>query len=344
MAKEGMNMRKIVQAPMAGVTTPEFVVHCSEAGALGSLGAGYMTEEATSEAIAKIQSMTTEPFSVNLFVPEETTCTNVCAARAYASIRMFEERLGLDAAPLVTPKSSYEEQLDIVCEAQVPYVSFTFGLPKKEHIDRLRNEGIVTLVTATSREEAEKVEALGADVVILQGKEAGGHRGSFTEKGCFVALEQLLRETAHMTIPRIAAGGIATEEDARAMFALGADAIQIGTALLRTKESGAPSLHKEMLGQTKKGDFVYTKAFSGKWAQGIRNTFIEEMKGATIAPYPYQNEWTKRMRSESVRQQNPAYVSMWAGEKGYLAKEGSVEEVLQPFLRAAAQTKKGTGE
>lgn len=331
----------IIQAPMAGVTTPQFVVASCEAGALGSLGAGYMSESETASMIYQIREKTTKPFAVNLFVPEKKTCTNVEAARAYAKIRTYEKRLGLDEQPLNHPKEAYDEQCALCIRERVPYVSFTFGLPSRETVIAMKTKGIRLIGTATSKKEAEAVEARGLDYVVLQSIEAGGHRGSFIEEGQ-TDWRTLLEETSHLFIPRIVAGSIATTDDVKEAYEKGAAGVQVGTALLCATESGASLVHQQALRQSKRGDTTLTKAFSGKWARGIRNTFIDEMKDATIAPYPYQNEWTKRLRKEATRQGNASFVSLWSGTKGYLAEERSVGDILAPFVTLAQFYKKNT--
>lgn len=322
----------IIQAPMAGVSTPEFVIAASKAGILGSFGAGYLNAEQTQKAVDAIQQET-EQFCVNVFVPEENNYTTAQMEEAYAIIRTYEEKLQVEEAPLPEVQQHFYTQLEVLLAAKVPYVSFTFGLPPVQWIERFKQQGTILIGTATTTKEAIANEQAGMDYIVLQGIEAGGHRGSFIE-GEQVPLHELISATKpHITTPFIAAGGIATAQDVQEMLSLGAQAVQIGSALLATTESGASAIHKKTLLNSQQGDTMLTKAFSGKTARGIRNTFMEEMQTQPIAPYPAQHFLTNRMRQASAQQGNPDFVSMWSGTKGYLAQATSVENVIHQLLK-----------
>lgn len=320
-------MQSIIQAPMAGVSTPAFVIAAQQAGILGSFGAGYLTAEQTKDAIDEIKKVTSN-FAVNVFVPEATAFTTAQMEEAYATIRPFEQQLGLEAQPLPAVQQHFHSQLEVILEAQISHVSFTFGIPPAKWIERFKAQGTIMIGTATTVEEAIANERAGMDMIVVQGIEAGGHRGTFLT-GEQLPLKQLLKQVQRaVTTPLIAAGGIATKAQIAYYLAKGATAVQLGTALLAANESGASDIHKESLLASKEGDTVLTRAFSGKTARGLANTFTTQMTTAPIAPYPAQHFLTARMRSASAKQHNPNFVSMWSGTNGHLAKADSLQAII----------------
>lgn len=323
----------VIQAPMAGVTTPQFAAACSNAGALGSIGAGYLSAKALTEAIQQMKQLTSRPFQVNLFVPEHQEASELQLQRAKQALQQIAETLGTPQWTASWSCPDLEGQIQAVIDGQVPVCSFTFGIPEQHLIDRLKQHGVFLIGTATTAEEARLIEQAGMDAVVLQGIEAGGHRGSFTD-GENLPLETLLAETKdHVQIPIIAAGGIAAREHIEYFLANGAAAVQIGTALLASDESSANPFYKQALLQAKEHSTVLTTAFSGKPARGIENTFMIQMKNASIAPYPFQNDLTKALRAAALTAGQPEYMSLWAGENVHLIQQGTVAELLQSLYR-----------
>ena len=319
----------IIQAPMAGVTTPGFVAAAAEAGALGSIGAGYLSAEETRAFIREVKRQTRKPFAVNLFVPEKVKMNQLYLREAYEALQPIGKQLGMPfwKAPLSKPE--FDEQVQTVVEEGVKICSFTFGLPDEETIRLLKENDVVLIGTATTVEEAELAEQAGMDAVVAQGSEAGGHRGSFSGELTFIPLRELLVDVvATVQIPVIAAGGIATKEGMDSALSAGAQAVQIGTALLASVESGAHPLYKQAVLEAEEGSTVLTKAFSGKSARGIHNQFIVDMKEAVIAPYPYQNDLTKEIRKAAAQQGKKDFMSLWAGENVHLSIEGKLKEIL----------------
>ena len=197
----------------------------------------------------------------------------------------------------------------------------------------MKPHGIFLIGTATTVEEAKLAEQRGMDAVVVQGSEAGGHRGSFHGKLTLKPLNELLIDCINaIEIPVIAAGGIANKEMLETALSAGAQAVQIGTALLATNESGAHSLHKQAVLNSTEGNTTLTTAFSGKTARGIKNRFISEMKDAKSAPYPYQNDLTKEIRKEAAKQGESDFMSMWAGENVHLTTAGTVKEIIKKFI------------
>lgn len=322
----------IIQAPMAGITTPEFVAASAEAGILGSIGAGYLTAEASRDMIREVKGLTDKPFAVNLFIPERIKIDQEQLRQAYLALQPIGKKLGMPFWKAPLSETGFDKQVDVIIEEGVPICSFTFGIPDQVTIQKLKEAGVLLIGTATTKEEAIAVEEAGVDAVVAQGSEAGGHRGSFIGEE-YVPLHQLLSEVVEaVKIPVIAAGGIANKEQMVAVIRLGAQAVQIGTALLATDESGAHPSYKKAVIEATENNTMITKAFSGKSARGIRNSFMDMMANAPIAPYPYQNDLTKKIRSEAARLGKPEFLSLWAGENVQEATSGTVKEIIGNFF------------
>lgn len=324
----------IIQAPMAGVTTPKFVAACAEEGILGSIGAGYLDGEQTKSFIQEVKKLTKKPFAVNLFVQEEPRIDINVLQKARMALQPFYDELGLSPVQSVMSKEVFEEQVQAVLDENVAICSFTFGIPSADVIRRLKDNNVYVIGTATTLEEAKRVEQAGLQAVVLQGGEAGGHRGSFTEPMQLIGLHDLLQQiVGQISIPIIAAGGIITKEDVSKALAMGAQAIQIGTALLVADECEISPLYKNALLESKAQQTTITRAFSGKPARGLANGFTERMKDAVVAPYPLQNDLTTTIRKESAKQGKAEYLSMWMGEKSYLVKQpGTVKSIIEKLL------------
>lgn len=323
----------IIQAPMAGVTTPEMVISSLEVGILGSIGAGYMSADATRDFIRHVKKFSNKPFLINLFaheVPPIVQHEITIAKQALIDARI-DEHIKRDEVKL--SKAQYDEQLAVVLEEGVAACSFTFGLPTIPQIRRLKEKGIFVLVTATSIEEVEIANQLDIDGICLQGKEAGGHRGSFVEPFQYVSLQDLFLQATHITDkPLIVAGGISTKEQMDYYLKAGAEAVMLGTVLLVSDESGAPSAHKERILRAEVDETVVTTTFSGKPARGIYNSFIEKMEMMPVAPFPYQNDLTKGIRARAATEHNAENMSLWAGMNLHHAKAGSVKEIIARFV------------
>jgi nitronate monooxygenase len=336
----------IIQAGMAGgITTPELVSSVSNAGGLGNLGAGYMTPEAMEHSIKEIKRLTSQTFGVNVFVPEYPHATEEDVAEANKRLEPFRNELQIKQK--VTPeldRTLFDKQIEVLMNEEVPVVSFTFGVPPREVIKELKKEGIVVIGTATTVEEAIINEEHGVDMVVAQGSEAGGHRGTFS--GAFghamIGTMSLVPQVAdHVKIPVIAAGGIMDGRGTMAAFALGAEGVQLGTAFVTCQESGAKAQHKEAVLNTKETDTVVTSVFSGKPARGIRNSFIEEMEkgdGHGLLAYPLQNMLTKEIRKEAARQNHPEYMSLWSGQSPRLSSSQSASSIVKSIISYLEKT------
>ncbi|MFL1996904.1 nitronate monooxygenase [Lysinibacillus irui] len=324
----------IIQAPMAGVTSPKFVAACAEAGLLGSIGAGYLDGEQTKQFIQEVKKLTTKPFAVNLFVQEDPKIDIEVLQQARMALQPFYDELGLSPVQSVVSKDVFTGQVQAVIEEKVAICSFTFGIPSAEVLQQLKDNGIYTIGTATTLEEAKLVEQAGMDAVVLQGGEAGGHRGSFTDPIQLIPLDALLQQVAgQIAIPMIAAGGLVTKEAIQQALENGAQAVQIGTALLVADECEISPLYKNAVLASNAQQTTITLAFTGKPARGLANEFTKRMKDAIVAPYPLQNYLTTTIRKESAEQGNAEYLSMWMGENSHLVQQtGTVKSIVNKLL------------
>jgi nitronate monooxygenase len=332
----------IIQAPMAGgVTTPELVAAVSNAGGLGSLGAGYMSPTQIREAIREVRKLTEKPFAVNLFVPEvhESTEQEIRDACHIVNRSCPELNCAIDV-----PKKPYapifEEQLSIVLEENIKFFSFTFGMPQPHWLERLSANETITIGTATNLTEAQTLVASGIHIIVAQGKEAGGHRGSFLGSASegLLELKQLISElTAHVNIPVIAAGGIMQGHAIADMLHSGAAAVQLGTAFLTCYESGAHAKYKDILLSQTHDTTVLTSSFSGKLARGIENKFTKRMsaKQESVLPYPIQNALTRPMRTKAAELGNIDFMSLWAGQSAHLCRAMSAEALMHILMLEA---------
>ncbi|MCP8969312.1 NAD(P)H-dependent flavin oxidoreductase [Ectobacillus ponti] len=336
----------IIQAPMAGgVTTAKLVAAVSNAGGLGSIGAGYLHAAQTRELIREVRQLTRNPFSVNLFVPNEFHAEEEEAAAAAQLLQPICEKLGIlydmpQRPDIEAVRAVFDEQVQVVIDEKVPICSFTFGIPSNEIIAKLKRHNVLLIGTATTVAEAAAVEQAGLDLVVLQGSEAGGHRGNFISEfpESIIGLMSLIPQTVdRVGIPVIAAGGIMDGRGLLAALCLGAKGVQMGTAFLTCEESGAPAVYKAALLSASEEETVFTRTFSGKWARGIQNTFMKEMQKheGAVPAFPIQNALTQPIRKAAASQQNPAFMSLWSGQSPRLAKRQSAEALIRSMAAEA---------
>lgn len=332
----------IIQAGMAGgTTTPMLVSSVCNAGGLGTLGAGYMSPQQMRESIRDIRRLTDRPFAVNLFVPEAIHEESILQADAINQImKPYRNQLGIGDPVVNKYMESFDDQLAVVLEEKVPVFSFTFGIPSKETIQELKKNKVIMIGTATTVEEAVELELGGIDIIVGQGSEAGGHRGTFKGKfedslvGTMALIPQFVD---NVKVPVVASGGIMDGRGLMASLVLGAAGVQMGTAFLTCLESGAHSEHKRAIFHSNETSTVLTRTFSGKPARGIKNKFIEEMEPYTdqIPGYPVQNALTKDIRSAAAQQNCPGYMSMWAGQAVRLSQTKSAGEIIEDIMNKA---------
>ncbi|OUC98513.1 nitronate monooxygenase [Streptomyces swartbergensis] len=343
----------IVQAPMAGgVSVPKLAAAVCEAGGLGFLAAGYKTADGMYQEIKQLRSLTGRPFGVNLFMPQpeyaDPAAIDVYAHQLAGEASWYEAELG---DPDSGRDDGYETKLAVLRDNPVPVVSFHFGTPSREVVDALHRVGTFVLVTATTPDEARAVERAGADAVIAQGVEAGGHQGTHRDipetDGSGIGLLSLvaqIRET--VSIPIIAAGGIMRGGQIAAVLAAGASAAQLGTAFLATAESGANALHKQALTNPLFVRTELTRAFSGRPARGLVNRFLREHGPYAPAAYPEIHHLTAPLRKAAAKAGDAQGMALWAGQGHWMARElpaGQLVEVLAGELASAWTALSGGG-
>jgi len=319
----------IVQAGMAGgPTTPELVAAVSNAGALGTIGAGYLKPTELRRQIQAVRTQTNRSFCVNLFIPNSASVEATSLQAMQSRLHTYRTRLGVESADAMPDLSAaaqlFEEQFAVVLEERVPVFQCTFGEPTQEMMAALRQSEVLVIGSATTVREALQLEQRGVDAVTVQGSEAGGHRGTFVgvEEHALVGTMALVPQVVdRVDIPVIAAGGIMDGRGIVASLALGAVGVQLGTAFLTCLESGAHPVHQQAVLQSSDDSTTLTRAFSGKLARGIRNAFSEELSQypEDILPYPVQNALTQDIRRASAVAGNPSYMSLWAGQAAPLA-------------------------
>ncbi|MDY7229408.1 NAD(P)H-dependent flavin oxidoreductase [Hyalangium rubrum] len=311
----------LILAPMAGgPSTPELVAAVSNAGGLGSLGAAYQTPEQLTRDIQRTRELTDKPFGVNLFAGGYKVPAQVDAGPMLALLSEVHEAYGLPPPSLpALPSDPFPEQLEAVLEARPAVFSFTFGIPSREVLARLRTRGIASVGTATTLEEARLLVEAGVDAIAAQGAEAGGHRGTFAspfEQALVPILELVAGMVRAVSVPVIASGGLMDGRDMAAAMKAGSSAVQLGTAFLTCPESGASEAYKRAILAAKQDTTVITRAFSGRPARGLANTFTSRLQGQEqlIPPYPLQNALTRAMRTAGAKRGESGFLSLWAGQ------------------------------
>lgn len=334
----------IIQAPMAGgVTTSKLVAEVSKAGGLGMIGAGYLNPHQAREQIRIIKQLTVNPFGINLFVPEEFDVLEGDVSSANQALQPIRHQLKLppkeqfDFPAIENVHQAFADHVQVVIEEKVPICSFTFGIPSKDVIADLKRHDIFLIGTATTVEEAIENERAGMDAIAVQGSEAGGHRGSFMDgnQEKLIGLMSLIPQVVdEVSIPVIAAGGIMDGRGLMASICLGAHGVQMGTAFLTCLESGAHETHKTAILNAHEDQTVMTRAFSGKWARGIENRFIADMKRHErfLPDFPVQNVLTQDIRKGSAGLKTPEFMSLWSGQSPRLAKEQTAKELIQTVM------------
>jgi nitronate monooxygenase len=287
----------IVQAPLGGgPSTPELASAVSGAGGLGFLAAGYLRAEAVRADIESVRRLTERPFGVNLFAPPGPPADPQAVESYAASLRAEAARHGAEVGDPRHDDDGFEEKLRLLAEERVAVVSLTFGCPSREVVAAMSAAGTEVWVTVTKVSEALTAAATGADVLVVQGVEAAGHRGSFDDEEPgdlgLLALLQLVREA--VDLPLVAAGGLATGRSVAAVLAAGASAAQLGTAFMLTPEAGTSAPHRRAL----RSDMptALTRAFTGRTARGIVNRFLVEHPDAPSA-YPDVHHLTAPLRA-----------------------------------------------
>jgi nitronate monooxygenase len=333
----------VVLGPFGGVSSVVLTAAVSDGGGLGSFGLYGYDGAAIRKTAAELRAATGKPFALNLWVPNGTETNAVPQEdfeRYTAALKPYFEELGIPLPDMPARyMPDYREQVEAVLEARPAVVSFVFGVPAPEVVEEAHRRGIKVVGTATTVAEAVALEAGGVDAVAASGMESGGHRVSFLKPaeesliGTFALVPQVADA---VSIPVIAAGGIADRRGFTAARALGADAVQVGTAFLATQESAAVPAYRDVLRSPAAAHTVLTRTLSGRLARGIPNRIIGELEeAATVAPFPVQNWLTGRFRPQAAAQGNTDLMSLWAGQSAPLLRHGTAAEVLAELLAGA---------
>jgi nitronate monooxygenase len=325
----------IVLAPMAGgPTTPDLVAAVSDAGGFGFLAGGYLDAAVLGAAVAAVRERTARPIGVNLFLPGERRDTGVAE---------YRDRLvaaGLEPGEPVWDNDGYPEKLALLLADPVPVVSFTFGCPAPDAVSRLHAVGTEVLATVTSPAEARQAAAAGVDGLVVQGMEAGAHRGVFANDpahpagGELYGLLSLLRLVASdVDLPLVATGGIVDGAGVAAVLAAGAVAAQLGTAFLACPEAGTKPAHRAALADPERPPTEITRAFTGRPARGVRNAFLDDHTAVAPAAYPQVHHMTRPIRAHG----NPATANLWAGQAYPLVRSLPAAELVTTLLAEARE-------
>jgi nitronate monooxygenase len=327
----------LFQAPMAGGgDTAELVAAVCQAGGLGFIGAAYLSAEQIVERCGKVRSLTDRPFGINLFAPLPAPVEDEAAIeRAIARIAPYYSELGLPAPQRPSlPAIRFDDQMAAVLESGAAAFSYAFGLIPNDAIEQIKRRGMYCMGTATTVQEAQMVAESGADAVIAQGSEAGGHRSSFEasfEAGMIGSMAFLPQVVDAVPAPVVASGGIMDGRGVAAALMLGASAVQMGTAFLTCDEAGIAPGYKDAILSAREDQTRITRAFSGRPARGIANRMLmdyEDARGSTLQ-FPLQNVLTRQLRNEAVKQNRPEFLSLWAGQGIRMARRGPAAELVK---------------
>jgi len=338
----------IIQAPMVGASTPELVAAVSNAGGLGSYGGAATPPANLRQIIRQIRELTDQPFAVNLFAPAVEAHQLTPEQQTPMSKLLTKWHNELNAGPVPEPiplLGPFVDQFTVLLEEKVPVFSFHFGPAPIEAICEIHAIGSIVLATATTVREAKALVEAGVDVIIAQGFEAGGHRGTFAvpyEHGLIGTAALVPQIADAVSVPVVAAGGIMDARGIVAAFALGASGVQMGTAFLACPENNISEVYRQAVLNSKDEDTVITEVFSGKPARAIRNRFIREMESNRdkVLPFPAQMSIGRVLRQASAQQSSPDFVSMWAGQGAALTEAlpagELIEKMIQEFLAVTA--------
>lgn len=329
----------IIQAPMAGATTAAMVIAANEAGALGSMPAATLSIEQLRAALTSIHQASTRPINVNFFCHQPPAADEERDRRWKALLEPYYRELGADfeAPTPVSDRAPFNDAACQVVEAFRPeVVSFHFGLPEKSLLDRVKATGAKVLSSATTVEEATWLEQRGCDAIIAMGIEAGGHRGMFlsddlsSQIGLMALVPQIVDA---VTVPVIAAGGIGDARGIVAALALGASAVQIGTAYLFTPEATITASHHHALRHAQASETALTNLFTGRPARGIINRAMRELGAInpTAPAFPRSGGALIPLKAKD----EAGFSNLWSGQALRLGKDTSTYELTRELAEQA---------
>jgi nitronate monooxygenase len=334
----------VIQAPMAGVQDSALATAVCNAGGLGSLPAALLTTENLRKEIAAIRAQTRQPFNLNFFCHSPPAADAQREAAWRAALAPYYAEYHIDPAdiPIGPGRNPFSaEAASVVEEFRPAIVSFHFGLPAAELLARVRATGAKILSSATTLDEARWLEAHGVDAIIVQGLEAGGHRGHFlsddltAQIGTFALLPQVVRA---VKVPVIAAGGIVDRQTAKAAFALGATAVQSGTAYLLCAEATTSTVHRAALKSPDAAHTALTNLFSGRPARGMLNRLIRDLGPLSDQPppFPLATAALAPLRAKAETQGRGDFSPLWAGQNVSHCREVPAGDVTHDLAGVGA--------
>ena len=321
-----------------GPSTPELAIAVCEAGGLGFVAAGYKRADAVRDEIRAVRESTKARFGVNLFVPSPTHAEPGGLREYLARLRTEAERQGAELGEPRFDDDDWSAKLEVMYEERPAVVSFTFGCPEAPVVNRLHAVGIAAWVTVTNVPEALAAREAGADALVIQGAEAGGHRGGFVDDGSDesgIGLLALLRVVAAATpLPLVATGGIADGAALAAVLCAGASAAQVGSALMLAPEAGTAEAQRAVLAQRR--PTRVTRAFTGRPARGIVNRYMTEHGEAAPTAYPEIHHATSPLRAAARRHGDADAFNLWAGQAHELVQARPAAEIVREMAAEAA--------
>jgi nitronate monooxygenase len=337
----------IIQGPLGGLSSQRLTASVSNYGGLGSFGAHGLKPEVIRNVIREIKALTTKPFAMNLWVSMEDegalTSTEEAFHRSVAPLAKHIESVE-GAKPTYHPYEPirFEDQVQVLLDEGISVFSFIYGIPSRQMLDEFRRRGTVLIGTATTVDEAIALEQAGVDVIAVSGFEAGGHRGSFLQSsedslmGTMALVPQVVDAVG---LPVVAAGGIGDARGIVAAFALGAEAVQMGTAFLACEDSGANTLHRKALlgGQAKQT--ALTRGFTGRLGRGIKNRLLDELneEDVEILPYPLQRAVVRQLSIPAEKAGIPELLPLWAGQSANLSRCTEVRALLDTLVKQVSE-------
>lgn len=329
--------RPIVGAPMAGSSTPALAAVLSEAGGLGFIAAGYKSLDAMRAETAQVRTLTGRPFGVNLFAPQRQRSNELAdELEQYARLLApYAAQVGAAVGAGQYSDDDFEAKVDVLEQDPVPVVTFTFGAVAADTVARLRRAGSAVGFTVTDASEARNAERLGADFLVVQGADAGGHRGVWSvsaEPNSMTTLEAVHRIRPVSELPIVGSGGVANGADIRALLNVGAQAVAVGTLFLASDESCSPDAHKDALTDGRYVESSIARTFSGRYARGLANELMRAGESAAPAAYPDVHYMTSPIRHAAARQGDPSLLALWAGAGHRSAVRRPAGDILTTLL------------
>jgi nitronate monooxygenase len=334
----------ILQGPFGGnLSSVKLAATVSNLGGVGGYGAYTLTPDELFKVNEELKKATDKPYNLNLWVSDSDVPAEGAGDEALKKVkelfRPYFEEAGIELPnPALSFSSRFANQVEVILDTKPPVFSFMFGIPSADILEQCRKRGIVTIGAATTLDEAIALEAAGVDLMIASGFEAGGHRPSFLASsetsltGTFVLLQQIKEKVC---TPVIAAGGIATGKGIAAALALGADAVQVGTAFLACEESNALDIHREILFSEKAKYSILTRAFTGRLGRGLRNKIGEETRGkeGQFLPFPLQTQFMSSLRQAAIMQKKWEMVLFWGGQIAPVLKHKKAADLMQALIQ-----------